>query len=37
MYRAASNVSTLFSDIPNVNNRENAFIPPGKGFPKILP
>ena len=37
MHRAASNVSILFSEIPNLNNRKNVFIPPGKGFPKILP
>ena len=37
MHRAASNVPTLFSEIPNVNNRKNVFILPGKRFPKILP
>ena len=37
MHRAASNVSILFSEIPNLNNRKNVFIPPGKEFPKILP
>ena len=30
MYRAASNVSILSSEIPNVNNRKNVFIPPGE-------